>query len=254
MLPEALPRGPGSPRIAPAAPATPDLLPRSAGRRRSPPATPGVQRVAFGMGRQPRRPALRQRSKPQRARQLGQIVRAEPAQTDTSHPRIAAQNRAQPGSAGPSTRVDTTASTCPRAAAQGKQHRALTACPPMQIVNGEYDDLTAGLQPVEQVQQPNSNYHRVRPGLRQGPRLQPIDDSIGAVPLPRHRRPGERQRPLANRGTGKAESTCLPQPRPPHRPPADGPSRPQQAALPGCAVHSADRRNRPGYSCGTHRH
>ena len=35
------------------------------------------------------------------------------------------------------------------------------------------------MQPVEQIQQPNSNRHRVRPGLRQGPRLQLIDDPIG---------------------------------------------------------------------------
>ena len=35
------------------------------------------------------------------------------------------------------------------------------------------------MQPVEQIQQPNSNRHRVRPGLRQDPRLQLIDDPIG---------------------------------------------------------------------------
>jgi hypothetical protein len=56
---------------------------------------------------------------------------------------------------------------------------ALTACPPLQIVNGEHDDLTAGLQSVEQVQQPNSSHHRVGPGLCQDPRLQLIDDPIG---------------------------------------------------------------------------
>ena len=49
----------------------------------------------------------------------------------------------------------------------------------MQIVNGEHDDLTAGLQLVEQVQQPNSNRHWVGPGLRQDPRVQLIDDPIG---------------------------------------------------------------------------
>ena len=35
------------------------------------------------------------------------------------------------------------------------------------------------MQPIEQIQQPNSNHQRVRPRLRQDPRLQLIDDPIG---------------------------------------------------------------------------
>src|SRR5450755_4260647 len=48
----------------------------------------------------------------------------------------------------------------------------------MQIVHDEHDDLTVGLQPIEQIQQASADGHRVRSRLRLGPWPQLIDDPV----------------------------------------------------------------------------
>ena len=99
---------------------------------------------------------------------------------DTSDPSIAG-GKARPTGIGQLTRPtgNRRQHTICAKPAQGEQQRTQRrAVGPLQIVDGEHHDLTAGLETVKQIHKPSSGGHRVRPWLRHGPGLQLVDDSI----------------------------------------------------------------------------
>ena len=110
--PGARPPGRGSPRTAPVAPAARDRSPRSARRCRSRRAGPGSTARCLRCGPPAETPRART-APPAPARSASSV--SSPALSPPSRIRVTREsppkNRAQPGSASPPTRVDTTAST-----------------------------------------------------------------------------------------------------------------------------------------------
>jgi hypothetical protein len=142
---------------------------------------PAVEGVSFGMGGQSPCSSPRKHSQTQRARQLGQITRAEAAQPDASDTRVAADETGPSwiGRRGDPSRHDRQHLVGPQPPQSEQQRPRRLPVSPLKIVDGEHHDLTVGPHPTEQIEQPGPYGHRVgrRLGLRAG--LQLIDDPIG---------------------------------------------------------------------------
>ena len=123
---------------------------------------------------------MRKWPEPQAARQCHEIAGLEPAQTDLSDAGIAAEEARPTGigrSAGPR-RNDRQDPVGPEPS-ESEQHSASGwSVNPLQVVDCEDDDLTCGLESIEQFQQRDPHSHRVRRWLRRRSCLHLVDDTV----------------------------------------------------------------------------